>query len=189
MKYSSLILTLVVVCSSALYAQENKTTTSAPVPVDPITKMITYEGVVEVKGETAATLYKRALEWFKTNYKNPTDVIRENDEAGNKIVGKHRFKIMNPPDKNGVREGDAGLIEYTITVSSRDGRFKYEITQFSWKQASVYPCERWLQTTEPGYKPAYNDYLIQLDKEILVLISNLKDYMAHAKPVKDKDNW
>lgn len=189
MKYPSLILLLVILNTSFLQAQDNKTTTSSPVPLDPVTKLITYEGVVEVKGETASTLYKRVLDWFNTNYKNPADVIRENDEAGNKVVGKHRFKISNPPDKNGVREGDAGLIQYTITVSSRDGRFKYEITEFGWKQTSVYPCERWLQTTEAGYKPAYNDYLIQLDKEMLVLISNLKESVSHAKPVKDKDNW
>ena len=104
---------------SSIRAQNNNTTTAAPVPVDPITKMITYEGVVEVKGAAAKTLYKRSLEWFNSNYKNPTDVIRENDESGNKIVGKHRFKITNPPDKSGVR-GDAGLVQYTVTLASRE---------------------------------------------------------------------
>ncbi len=153
-----------------------------------MTKLITYEGVVEVKGVPASDLYQRTLEWFQENYKNPVDVIREKDETGHKVVGKHRFKITNPPDKKGVAS-DAGRVEYTITISSRDARFKYEITEFGWKQLSVYPCERWLDPTTPGYLPVYNDFLIQLDKEMLNLISNLKDFISHEKPVKDKDNW
>ncbi len=173
---------------SSIRAQNNNTTTAAPVPVDPITKMITYEGVVEVKGAAAKTLYKRSLEWFNSNYKNPTDVIRENDESGNKIVGKHRFKITNPPDKSGVR-GDAGLVQYTVTLASREGRFKYEITEFSWKQLSVYACERWLDKSAAGYLDVYNDYLIQIDKEMQDLIANFKNYLTHEKPVKDKDSW
>ncbi len=188
MKNLGLAILVALAISTGARAQENNTTTAAPVPVDPITKMITYEGVVEVKGATAIMLYQRTLEWFNSNYKNPTDVIRDNDEAGNKIVGKHRFKITNPPDKSGVR-GDAGLVQYTITIASRDGRFKYEITEFSWKQLSVYPCERWLDKSAPGYSEVYNEYLIQIDKEMLNLIANFKNYISHEKPVKDKDTW
>jgi hypothetical protein len=173
---------------SILPAQKNTTTTATPVPVDPITKLITYEGVVDVKGASANTLYTRALDWFNTHYKNPSDVIRENDADGAKIVGKARFKITNPPDKSGTR-GDAGLVQYTITLAARDGRYKYEIQEISWKQLSVYPCERWLDKTAAGYLPVYNEYLIQVDKEMMDLIASFKDHLSHEKPVKDKDNW
>ncbi len=188
MRKSTLSFLFVIAVNCSLLAQVSNTTTANPVPVDPITKLITYEGVVEVKGAPAKILYERTLEWFKTNYKNPTDVIRENDESGNKVVGKHRFKVTNPPDKSGVK-GDAGSVQYTITISARDGRFKYEISEFGWKQLSVYPCERWLEKSEAGYQPVYNDYLILLDKEMLELIENFKDFISHEKPVKDKDNW
>lgn len=177
MKKIALALIITIISFSALPAQDKSTTTAAPVPVDPITKMITYEGVVEVKGGTASILYERALEWFNSNYKNPTDVIRENDKAGNKIVGKHRFNVTNPPDKSGTR-GDAGLVQYTVTISSRDGRFKYEITDISWKQLSVYPCERWLDKTAAGYQPVYNEYLIQVDKAMTELIASFKEYIS-----------
>jgi len=188
MKKLSFAVLFIACLSNSLKAQENTTTEATPVPVDPITKMITYEGVVEVKGASAKTLYERALEWFNTNYKNPSDVIRENDAEGNKIVGKHRFKITNPPDKSGMR-GDAGMVQYTLTLASRDGRFKYEITDFGWKLASAYPCERWLDKSTAGYMNVYNDYLIQTDKEMVDLIAGFKDYMSHEKPVKDKDSW
>ncbi len=188
MKKLSLAILFIACLSTGLRGQENNTTEAPSVPVDPITKMITYEGVVEVKGASAKTLYQRTLEWFNTNYKNPSDVIRENDEQGNKIVGKHRYKITNPPDKSGLR-GDAGMVQYTITISTRDGRFKYEITEFGWKQASAYACERWLNKTAAGYMNVYNDYLIQTDKEMMDLIASFKDFISTEKQVKDKDSW
>jgi len=188
MKITFFSLLLCIVPLSGILSQDKSSTTATPVPVDPITKMITYEGVVEVKGVTAKTLYERSLDWFNTNYKNPTDVIRENDAEGNRIMGKHRFKVSNPPDKSGVK-GDAGHVQYTLTIAARDGRFKYEIIEFVWKQASVYPCEKWLDKEAPGYQAVYNEYLIQIDKEMTALIANLKDYISHEKPVKDKDNW
>ena len=188
MKLPGLSILFILILHSFSSAQTATTTTASPVPVDPITKQITYEGVVDVKGVTAKTLYERALEWFKSYYKNPSDVIRENDESGNKIMGKARFKISNPPDKSGLR-GDAGLVQYTITLAARDGRFKYEILEFSWKQASVYPCERWLEKDAAGYQPVYNDYLIQLDSEMNDVIAKFKDFISHEKQVKDKDSW
>src|SRR5688572_22173895 len=80
-------------------AQKEPIETPYAVPVDSITKLITYEGVVEVKGHAAPALYQRANDWFQTYYKNPKEVVRENDSVKFRIVGKHLFKINNPPDK------------------------------------------------------------------------------------------
>ncbi|REJ82991.1 MAG: DUF4468 domain-containing protein [Bacteroidetes bacterium] len=158
------------------------------VPVDSITGLITYEGVVEVKGVPAAELYKRANEWFMEYYKNPAEVIRENDAQSNKITGKHRFRISNPPDKSG-NKGEAGLVQYTLNVAARDGRFRFEISEFTWKQLSAYPCERWMKTTEPGYNPVYAEYLNQLDTQTREIIASLKNAMMQEKLQKDRDNW
>src|SRR5688500_7330056 len=84
-------------------AQKEPLQTPFAVPIDSITDLITYEGVVEVKGHSAAMLYKRAHDWFQTYYKNPKEVIRENDSVKFSIVGKHLFKISNPPDKAGTK--------------------------------------------------------------------------------------
>jgi hypothetical protein len=51
------------------------------VPVDSVTGKITYEGVVDVKGVAAGELYQRINAWFQSYYKNPTEVIRENDST------------------------------------------------------------------------------------------------------------
>lgn len=158
------------------------------VPVDSVTGKITYEGIVEVKGFAAGELYQRINAWFQSYYKNPTEVIRENDSINNKMVGKPRFRLSNQPDKNGVKT-DGGVTQYTITVAAKDGRYKYEITDVNWKQISVFPSERWMDTKSSSYSPAYNDYLQQLDKTALEVIAALKKAVTEAKAVKDKDAW
>lgn len=184
----SLIAGLLIVSSLSAVAQKQAPVTPVSLPVDSITKLITYEKVVEVKGLSADELYSRIYEWFKTYYKNPTEVIRENDSTKFKIVGKPRYRMSNPPDKDGTKT-DGGTVQYTITVGAREGRFRYELTSFNWKQLSNYPCERWTDASAPGYIPIYNDYLIQLDKTANDVIKALIDAATHEKSVKDKDKW
>ena len=181
---------LCMVLMSFVVSAQDKTTTVAPfkVPVDSITKKITYEGVVDVKGVAAGELYQRINAWFQSYYKNPSEVIRENDSTNHKMIGKPRFRLSNLPDKNGVRT-DGGVTQYTITVAARDGRFKYEITDVNWKQLSVFPAEKWMDTKSASYAPVYNEYLQQLDKTAQEVIADLKKAVTEAKPVKNKDNW
>ena len=56
-------------CSTMLIKAQ--TTVVAPaMPIDEETKKICYTQVVEVKG-TMNELYRRAIEWFNKQYKNP----------------------------------------------------------------------------------------------------------------------
>jgi hypothetical protein len=157
-------------------------------PVDSITHLITYEEVVQAPNISTDILYNRALAWFRNYYKNSGEVIRKNDITEHVIVGKPRFKIYNPADKEGTKT-DAGLVQYTITVSAKEGRFKYELTEFNWKQNSYYAAERWLDKKALTYTIVYDDYLKQVDEYSRALIADLKNAMINEKPVKDKDNW
>ncbi len=188
MKTPIVVIILISFLSFNTKAQKQSSAPPIQLPVDSITKLITYEGVTEAIGIKADVLYKRAMGWFKTYYKNPTEVIRENDSLKLKITGKPRFKIYNPADKEGTKT-DGGLIQYTITVAAKDGRFKYELTEFNWKQQSYYAGERWMDTKSQMYSPVYAEYLKQLDQYAKDLIKNLMDALLHEKPVKDKDNW
>jgi len=181
---------LALCCCLVLEAAAQKTApeTPASLPVDSITRLITYEAVVPATNATSDVLYKRALDWFRGYYKNPGEVIRENDAEKKIIVGKPRFRIYNPPDKSGLKT-DAGLVQYTITVAVRDGRFKYELTAFNWKQPSYYAAERWMDTKAQMYTPVYNHYLKQTDDYVNELVGDLKAALLSDKPVKDKDNW
>src|SRR5688572_14726646 len=91
-------------------AQNKKDQPPPPPPQLPMdnTNKITYEEVVDVPGKSAEELYKKVTSWFQTYYKNPGEVIRENDSLKRSITGKPRFRIYNPPDKEGTRT-DGGL--------------------------------------------------------------------------------
>jgi hypothetical protein len=187
MKKPALVLCLTVI-SFISAAQKTPLATPYAVPIDTITKLITYEGVVEVKNVSAEELYKRFNQWFHTYYKNPTEVIREEDSVKLNMVGKPRFRITNLTP-NSAGKTDGGIVQYTITVTAKAGRFRYELTSFNWKQISYYACEQWLDTKSPQYSPLYNEYLQQLDKTALEVVNSLKNAVMVEKPVKDKDNW
>jgi hypothetical protein len=170
------------------FAQKAPLATPYAVPLDTVTKKITYDGVVEVKNASAEELYKRFNDWFHSYYKNPTEVIRENDSIKFMMVGKPRFRITDLKP-NDAGKTDGGIVQYTITVAAKNGRFRYELTDFNWKQTSYYACEQWLNVSAPNYSPLYNDYLQQLDKTALEVVQALKNAVMVEKAVKDKDNW
>ena len=169
-------------------AQKEALSVPYAVPLDTITNLITYEKVIEVKGISGGELYKRINDWFYSFYKNPNEVIRDKDSIKYIIAGKPRFRLSNTLAKDGTKT-EGSIVQYSITVSARDGRFKYELTAFNWKQISYYPCERWLETKATSYLPIYNDYLQQVDNYSMELITSLKNAVTHEKPVKDKDKW
>lgn len=163
--------------------------TSAPkLPVDEATKLISYNKVKEVANVSKDELYKRALNWANTYYKNPTDVIRENNREEGKIVCKARYKIMNPADKKGFAT-EAGVVMYTLNLQFKDGRYKYELTEINWKQQSYYPIEKWIDTKSAAYKPEFDFYLKQVDDSTKEIISSL-DKALRTNTVSDKkDDW
>lgn len=159
-------------------------------PIDNETKLITYDNVValtDIKESKKDDLYNKALAWANAFYKNPTDVIREKNQESGKIICKARFKIQNEKDKSGFAS-DAGVVQYTLTLMVKDGRYRYQISAFNWKQLSYYPIERWLDSSSPSYNPSYAYYLIQVNDYAYSLIADLEKFMAMKKKEK-KDDW
>ena len=172
-------------------AQKKKDETPQPppqLPMDELTHKITYEEVVDVPGKSADELYKKMMAWFRTYYKNPGEVIRENDSIKRSVTGKPRFRISNPPDKEGTRS-DGGLVQYTITMAAKDGRFKYTLTDFNWKGNSYYACEKWYDTALPSHTGAMDEYLRQTDNYAKTTIADFKNSIINDKPGKNKDDW
>lgn len=156
-------------------------------PIDGDSKLITYTEVVDVPGTSKSELYDRLLSWFNTFYKNPADVIREKDAENGRITGKARFKITNAPDKTGLKT-DAGLVMYTITVNTKDSKFKYSISEINWKQPSYYPIERWTDKTSQMYSKNFDYYLFATDEYLRDTIGKLIETMKTA-PKKKADDW
>lgn len=165
---------------------------SQNLPIDPETKLVSYNGIVDVAGANQKELYKRAMKWFRTNYKNPADVIKEQDSTTTyTISGIHRFKITKDvPGKkkdDPVIKNDAGLVSYSIKVSAKDNKFRYEITKINWKQQSYYPIEKWMDKTSGYYDPAFESYLQQTDTYMKELVSSLTTAMRTGDKAKSQD--
>lgn len=188
MKRISILLTLCVLFGAVAMAQKQKepVVVIPDLPMDMETGLYSYNKVVEVHGINKDELYKRALNWANSYYKNPGDVIREKDPQSGKLVIKARYRINNEPDKKGVVT-QAGDVMYTLTMLFKDGRYKYEITKINWQQVSYYPIERWKDQTAPSFNAAFPYYLKQTDDSIKALIMDFISKIGTVTTSKPKD--
>lgn len=161
-------------------AQENVT----KMPVDPDTKKITYQEVVTVPG-TPAELFNRAIEWINKQYKNPVDATKVRDQASGVIEILHRFELSRT--EQGAKL-IAGIVDYTMKLEMKDGRYRYTITNFNYKDKSRQPFERYLNKKDPAYVPMWDDYVKQSDDFTRKLIESLKQGMQ-PPPAKKNDQW
>lgn len=187
MKRKSLILILVSL-STLLFAQKKEQIdlTAPQVPMDSATKLISYSDVVELSG-TPTVLYNKSLNWAKTYFKNSSRVIKSADSTNHKILLHPLFKVLNPPDKNGIQTM-GGIVNYMLTIECRNGRVKYTFNKFAWKQPSFYPCEKWMDTEAGSYEKRFGFFLQQLDAEANKITEDYKKAMS-AKPIKKDENW
>lgn len=154
------------------------------VPVDEDTKLITYKDVVTQEGDVPK-LYNTAIAWVNANYENPTEATRVRDVEDGKLEIRHRFKIFNT-DKKGVKT-DAYIINYTLKLEFKPGRYRYTFSDFTVAAVSKYPLERWLDKNDPQYSPFCEDYLTQVNTTVNDIIKSLKKGMV-PKVIK-ADEW
>ncbi len=168
-----------------------------PLPMDNTTGRITFTEVVKVDSTTSKEqLYSRAREWFAKSYNSSKDVIQMDDKTSGKIVGKAIFKTYL---ESIIGPYTSGNIGYTISVIVKDGRYKYEITDFDHQGLSEYssfthstftriepgPIERFLGDTEK----AKDQWVKQINDNIKPLIESLKMAMIIPSLIKSKDDW
>ncbi len=165
---------------SGLNAQDIK----PALPVDPDTKLVTYREVVTVTG-TQEELFNRGIEWVNKEYKNPFDATKVRNPATGIIEIIHRFELATE-EKGNKRTG--GVIDYSMKIELKDGRYRYTINNFNLKDASRHPIEKWLDKTDKAYDPIYEYYLQQVDDFAQKLIISLKAGMLPPAP-KKADEW
>src|ERR1700754_3807169 len=84
-----LLLLILFVSPFVTFAQE--TTELPQLPIDSVTKQITYKAIVEVPGISANDIYSRAREWFATAFKSANSVLQMDDKISGKLIGKGVF--------------------------------------------------------------------------------------------------
>jgi len=147
---------------------------------------VVYSGVVDQAGVTPEELHKRCLIWFNAFYKNPNGVIKEN-VANQKIKGKAKIPLFLTDAKTGTNTR-SGLMQYSIEIGLKDGKYRYNITRINKKSQSFVGIEKLIADNEKEYKMAYVSYMIQTDKYMKDLIVNLKKSMASSTE-KKSDDW
>ena len=175
-----IILPVLLFAGSVLRAQDN----TPVLPVDLDTKLITYKEVVTVAGNPNE-LFNRAIEWINKQYKNPADATKVRNPATGLIEIIHRFEITRE-DKGMTRP--AGTVDYSMKIEMKDGRYRYTITNFNYKEVSRQPIEMWLDKKNKAYIPAWDVYLKQVDDATGKLIEGLKLGMQPPAP-KKVDEW
>ncbi len=86
--------------------------------------------VVEVPNATKDVLYSRALEWFTNSFNNPNFVIQLKDPENGRIIAKSNVPYEPSKFSMGGTAGAKGKIDFDIKLYFKDGRFKYEVTNF-----------------------------------------------------------
>ena len=169
-------------------------------PIDSISKKITYTDKVFVDSATnKQELFSRAREWFAKTYKSSSKVIQMEDKESGKIIGKALMQVYH---KGLGMSFESGYINYTFSIYIKDGKYKYEVTDFyhtgqyvgNGKRIADYgTCENMINTTDNdlGFsrQSTYNYYLFQMDNNIKSLIVDLKTAMAVKGEGLNNDNW
>lgn len=151
-------------------------------PIDTDTKLITYQEVVQQNG-SQDELYIRAIEWINTYYKNPADVCRIRNRESGVIEILHRFEVVSPETNLNV-----GIVNYELKMEFKPGRYRYTISNLTLRQASRFPVEKWLDKSDTGYTPVYDNYMQQVDKQVNELISSFKAGLSPVE-LKPEEKW
>ncbi len=153
--------------------------------IDTTNQLIHYTEVVRLENTTASTFYKRAMSWVKANFPNMKDVYKPELSDSNTIVLKPIIETYG--QKNGIKVLTA-RVRYTITITCKDDRYKYKITQFNVLGDVAQPLERWTKIPKehPQKEQLYYN-LKQVDDQIKKYIASLKVAMAKAENAKAEE--
>lgn len=168
-------------------AQGKKGVALPDLPVDDRSKLITYSEVVEVSGASAKDLYDRFMEWGKTYHNGFAGKLRKNDAEAKSAEVFANMRYFAHDAKGQKTTSLIGLIQYTLTIECKEGKYRFKISDFNVKASSYQPLEKWLDANDPdAANKAY--YLTDLDVEINTMIADMKKAMKTNGTPK-KDDW
>jgi len=106
---------------------------NAPLPIDVATKLINFTKVVQAPGVTKDELYARGKAWFATISKSARDVIQTDDKNAGILVGKGSQTVFVPTM---LGMSVATKLLFTAKLAVKDGRYKYELTDYMFEAPS-----------------------------------------------------
>lgn len=193
--FKSFYLTLLS-CFVALivFGQRNST---PELPYDEQSGRIAFSDVVHVSDSASADeIYVRAREWFARTYRSSMDVLQMDDRESGRIIGKASFSVTH---RALGANYPSGYFRYTISIHVRDGRYRYEVSDFYHmgdgnKISDSGPIEEMINTTHRvmgiSMQRQYNEYLNQLANHIPLLVADLKESLDKSGSGSfEDDDW
>jgi hypothetical protein len=156
-------------------------------PIDNSTGRITYSEVVQVDSVDSRELFVRARSWFAHTFISAQNVIQLEDKEAGRIIGKGVFAIADNVDNPTVMNVHvSGTVDFTVEVLTKDGRYKYIISDLSFKLLGMQ--ERDLRSSilasSGTYKNKMNLRWLEVRQNtnyaILEIIGNLKKAMVSS---------
>lgn len=150
---------------------------------------IYYSGVVTVDSTSKDELYRRSRQWFANTYKSADDVLQMEDKDAGQIIGKGYFTAIWKVTFYANQEVD---VYHTINIQIKDGKYRYEITDFRvhyYSEPSQYsaaytvdtPMEEWRKSGGKNIDAFFAD----VNNEVNEIISSLQKAMS----TKSDSQW
>ncbi|MBE7178066.1 MAG: DUF4468 domain-containing protein [Mucilaginibacter polytrichastri] len=158
---------------------------SQNLPVDDATKKISYQGIVVVDGATEKQLYDRARSWFATKFRFPRDVVQMDDKEAGKIIA--RCELRGPQNADSPQFWF--MLRYSIIVVVRNGKYRYEITDFTQQPDPYYDnrlpeeigaeflLDKDARNARGELREKHQDYYKALTSRATQVVNSLKDAM------------
>lgn len=151
---------------------------------------------------TKKELFNAAKIWLNDTYKSGKAVIQMEDSEMGILIGKATFKYE--PDFFAGSGPARGYVDYTIKMSFKDGRFKFEFYDFIHDGSRteyvsdgsiglINDGEKYTGNNNNGTKSYRNkvneDCQNQIKIQIPIIINSLKQYMVSYKYSNINDDW
>lgn len=144
--------------------------------IDPDTRKLIYSEVTEVPGTSKEELLSRARKWFEHEYAYAQEVVLTVWEEEGELVIRHRMPLK-------VRVGAVGETHYTLTLSVKEDKYRYLITDFSFQEPNRQPMAYENHLLRPQLK-----IFAKTDEKMQLLISSLHQKMIR-KVTASGEEW
>lgn len=147
---------------------------------------ICYTDVVKCEGLNEQQIFDFTLDWFAKNFVSSNSVIQLKDNERHKIIGKGSFIATH-------WMGNKWHINFTITVQTKDNRFKYEIEKIYAKPITMTKCydiiemEQYKSSCFIGKKNLYK-FKEKIHYDIIDISDSLKNYIRIKATKKETNN-
>jgi len=166
-------------------------------PIDSRTNKITYTDVVHTDSTLlTADLFTLARIWFAETFRTSGSVIQMEDKQSGVLIGKANIPLTY---KSLIGENELQSVLFTFSLYFKNGRYKYEVTDFIYQQQTPSPL---IEIKDIPFEYIYfnkdlgarkynkktrESFINQLDTQIIAILNDLKTSMKKKNSPVDSD--